>query len=61
MLQTACYFGVFISSISHEQYAEIWDLDEKDPFSKTEGGESVADVVSRLTNVLVQIERDFQG
>ncbi|KVI04045.1 hypothetical protein Ccrd_017653 [Cynara cardunculus var. scolymus] len=45
------YFGPSFELQSHEKYAEIWDLDEKDPFSKTEGGESVADVVSRLTNV----------
>lgn len=46
----------------HEQYSEIWDLDEKDPFMKPEeGGESVADVVSRLTNALLQIESEFQG
>ena len=40
----------------NEQYAEIWSLDEKDPFMKPEGGESVADVVSRLTSALLTIE-----
>lgn len=44
------------------QYPEIWDLDEKDPFKQPEeGGESVADVVSRLTNALTSIEKEFQG
>lgn len=55
------YFGPSFELQSHEKYAEIWNLDEKDSFSRTEGGESAADVASRLTNVLVQIERDFQG
>lgn len=46
----------------HDQYSEIWDLDEKDPFTKPEeGGESVADVVSRLTNALITVESEFQG
>lgn len=43
------------------KYTEIWDLDEKDPFMRPEGGESVADVASRLTSALVQIESEFQG
>nr|GMC85298.1 metal-independent phosphoserine phosphatase [Ipomoea batatas] len=43
-------------------YGMIWDLDEKDPFKQPEeGGESVADVVSRLTNALTSIEKEFQG
>lgn len=48
-------------AFSLQQYTEIWDLDEIDPFKKPEGGESVADVVSRLTSALVQIESEFQG
>lgn len=44
-----------------EQYPEIWALDENDPFMKPEGGESVSDVVSRLTNALITIESEFQG
>ncbi|KAI3781039.1 hypothetical protein L2E82_11038 [Cichorium intybus] len=55
------YFGPSFELQSHEKYTEIWDLDEKDPFMKPEGGESVADVASRLTNVLLQIESQFQG
>ena len=43
------------------QYADIWALDEKDPFQPPEGGESVADVVSRLTNALLTIEAEFKG
>ncbi|KAJ0489893.1 putative histidine phosphatase superfamily, clade-1 [Helianthus annuus] len=55
------YFGPTFELQSHEKYSEIWDLDAKDPFMKPEGGESVADVVSRLTSALVQIESEFQG
>nr|GEU56881.1 metal-independent phosphoserine phosphatase isoform X2 [Tanacetum cinerariifolium] len=56
------YFGHSFELRSHEKYSEIWDLDEKDPFMKPEeDGESVADVVSRLTSALVQIESEFQG
>lgn len=43
------------------QYPDIWALDEKDPFMQPEGGESVADVVSRLTNALVNMESQFRG
>lgn len=42
------------------QYQEIWDLDEKDPFMRPEGGESVDDVVSRLTTAIESIEAEFQ-
>ncbi|KAE9448655.1 hypothetical protein C3L33_19452, partial [Rhododendron williamsianum] len=45
----------------HEQYSVIWALDEKYPFEKPEGGESVSDVVSRLTKALITIESAFQG
>lgn len=45
----------------HEQYSVIWALDEKYPFEKPEGGESVLDVVSRLTKALITIESGFQG
>ncbi|XP_076914977.1 uncharacterized protein LOC143574175 [Bidens hawaiensis] len=55
------YFGPTFEHQSHDKYSEIWDLDEIDPFKRPEGGESVADVVSRLTNALVQIESEFQG
>ncbi|XP_071700575.1 metal-independent phosphoserine phosphatase [Rutidosis leptorrhynchoides] len=55
------YFGPLFELQSHDKYTEIWDLDEIDPFMKPKGGESVADVVSRLTSALVQIESEFQG
>ncbi|KAI3745274.1 hypothetical protein L1987_58384 [Smallanthus sonchifolius] len=53
------FFGPSFELQSHDKYSEIWDLDEKDPFMKPEKG--VADVVSRLTSALVQIESEFQG
>lgn len=43
------------------QYSEIWDLDAKDPFLPPEGGESVADVVTRLTSALALMESEFEG
>ncbi|KAA8535931.1 hypothetical protein F0562_028409 [Nyssa sinensis] len=43
------FFGPSFELMSHDKYQEIWALDEKDPFMQPEGGESVADVVSRLT------------
>ena len=62
MLLSSWYLIIIIVLLLYKQYAEIWDLDEKDPFMKAEeGGESVADVASRLTNVLLQIESQFQG
>ena len=44
-----------------KQYAEIWALDEKDPFMRPEGGESVDDVASRLAKAVATIEAQFQG
>nr|XP_043609591.1 uncharacterized protein LOC122581424 [Erigeron canadensis] len=55
------YFGPTFELQSHDKYTEIWDLDEIDPFMRPEGGESVADVASRLTSALMQIESEFQG
>ncbi|XP_058090673.1 uncharacterized protein LOC131237051 [Magnolia sinica] len=55
------YFGPTFELLSHEKYTEIWALDEKDPFMSPEGGESVADVVSRLTTALATMEAEFQG
>ncbi|KAJ6897279.1 hypothetical protein NC651_023217 [Populus alba x Populus x berolinensis] len=43
------------------KYAEIWALDEKDPFTRPEGGESVNDVATRLASALAIIESEFQG
>ncbi|KAJ8498021.1 hypothetical protein OPV22_008573 [Ensete ventricosum] len=55
------YFGPSFELLSHDKYAEIWSLDDKDPFLPPEGGESVADVVSRLAVALAAIEAEFQG
>ncbi|XP_072966502.1 metal-independent phosphoserine phosphatase [Typha angustifolia] len=55
------YFGPSFELLSHDKYAEIWALDEKDPFRSPEGGESVADVASRLATALSAIEAEFQG
>ncbi|VFQ78425.1 unnamed protein product [Cuscuta campestris] len=57
------YFGPSYELMSHEKYPEIWALDEGDPFARPDngGGESVADVVSRLANALTTIESAFQG
>ena len=44
-----------------KQYAEIWALDEEDPFKRPEGGESVEDVASRLAKAVLQMESQFQG
>ncbi|KAK9164947.1 hypothetical protein Scep_000138 [Stephania cephalantha] len=56
------FFGASFELGSHDRYPEIWALDEKDPFMRAEeGGESVADVVSRLTTAMVNIEKQFQG
>ncbi|XP_059654174.1 uncharacterized protein LOC132300898 isoform X2 [Cornus florida] len=55
------YFGPSFELMSHDKYAEIWALDEKDPFMQPEGGESVANVVARLTSALVTMESEYQG
>jgi broad specificity phosphatase PhoE len=39
----------------------VWALDKKDPFMPPEGGESVADVASRLAAALFAIETEFEG
>lgn len=54
-------FGPLFELMSHDKYPEIWDLDAKDPFTGPEGGESVADVVSRLANAIATIELEYQG
>lgn len=43
------------------QYPEIWALDEKDPFTRPEGGESAADVAGRLAHAMATMESEFQG
>ncbi|KAK9287147.1 hypothetical protein L1049_015558 [Liquidambar formosana] len=37
------FFGPSFELMSHDKYAEIWALDEQDPFVQPEGGESVVD------------------
>ncbi|XP_078174063.1 phosphoglycerate mutase family protein isoform X2 [Carex rostrata] len=54
------YFGT-LELLSHDKYAEVWALDEKNPFMPPEGGESVADVASRLRAALLATETAFQG
>ncbi|PIA46831.1 hypothetical protein AQUCO_01500401v1 [Aquilegia coerulea] len=55
------YFGPSFELQTHDKYSEIWTLDENDPFMGTEGGESVADVVSRLAIAMETLEKEFQG
>ncbi|XP_023532426.1 uncharacterized protein LOC111794603 [Cucurbita pepo subsp. pepo] len=55
------YFGPSFELLSHDKYAEIWALDEEDPFKRPEGGESVEDVASRLAKAVLQMESQFQG
>ncbi|XP_010436928.1 PREDICTED: uncharacterized protein LOC104720749 [Camelina sativa] len=55
------YFGPTFELKSHDKYPEIWALDEKDPFMGPEGGESAADVVSRLASAIASMESDFQS
>ncbi|KAM7257846.1 hypothetical protein ACFE04_013587 [Oxalis oulophora] len=55
------YFGPTFELQSHDKYSEIWALDEKDPFMRPEGGESVNDVASRLINTVATIESEYQG
>ncbi|XP_068669734.1 metal-independent phosphoserine phosphatase [Aristolochia californica] len=55
------YFGPSFELLSHDKYADIWALDEKDPFLPPDGGESVANVVSRLADALESLEAEFEG
>jgi len=55
------FFGPSFELMSHDKYAEIWALDEKDSFMRPEGGESVDDVASRLAKALAIMESEFQG
>ncbi|CAN0926109.1 Adenosylcobalamin/alpha-ribazole phosphatase [Linum grandiflorum] len=54
------YFGPSFELMSHDKYAEIWALDEKDPFLPPEGGESVNDVATRLSGVIARMESEFE-
>ncbi|KAJ0963834.1 hypothetical protein J5N97_028956 [Dioscorea zingiberensis] len=55
------YFGPLFELFSHDKYTEIWALDAKDPFMSPAGGESVADVASRLATALTAIESQYEG
>lgn len=55
------YFGPTFELLSHEKYPEIWAMDENDPFTKPEGGESVDDVASRLASAMATMESEYQG
>ncbi|MBA0743154.1 hypothetical protein Gogos_005869 [Gossypium gossypioides] len=55
------YFGPSFELLSHDKYTEIWAMDEKDPFTRPEGGESVADVASRLASAMATMESEYQG
>ncbi|TVU07188.1 hypothetical protein EJB05_47231 [Eragrostis curvula] len=53
------YFGPSYELLSHEKYADIWAVDEENPYFAPEGGESVADVASRLSQVLSSTDMEF--
>ncbi|WJX59887.1 hypothetical protein P8452_45160 [Trifolium repens] len=55
------YFGPSFELLSHDKYAEIWAIDEKDPLVGPEGGESVKDVASRLAKSMAVMESEFEG
>ncbi|NP_001131411.2 uncharacterized protein LOC100192740 isoform 1 [Zea mays] len=55
------YFGPSYELLSHDKYADIWSVDEAHPCMAPEGGESVADVASRFSAVLLSAETQFHG
>ncbi|KAL6214138.1 hypothetical protein ACLB2K_013576 [Fragaria x ananassa] len=55
------FFGPSYELKSHDKYNEVWSIDEKDPLMKPEGGESVADVASRIVEAVANMESQFQG
>ncbi|KAL6653159.1 hypothetical protein ACP70R_012084 [Stipagrostis hirtigluma subsp. patula] len=55
------YFGPSYELFSHDKYAEVWAVDEADPCTAPQGGESVADVASRLAAVLSSMETEFHS
>lgn len=55
------YFGPSYELLSHEKYAEIWAIDEENPYFAPEGGESVADVASRLSQVMSSTDMEFDS
>ncbi|KAF5449065.1 hypothetical protein F2P56_029549 [Juglans regia] len=55
------FFGPSLELTSHDKYQEVWALDEKDPFMRRDGGESVNDVASRLSKAMATMESEFLG
>ncbi|KAF5745806.1 metal-independent phosphoserine phosphatase isoform X1 [Tripterygium wilfordii] len=55
------YFGPSFELMSHDKYSEIWAVDEKDPFTRPDGGESVDDVASRLADAMTTMESEYEG
>ncbi|WVZ84003.1 hypothetical protein U9M48_031087 [Paspalum notatum var. saurae] len=55
------YFGPSYELLSHDKYADVWAVDEAHPYTCPKGGESVADVASRLSSVLSATETEFHS
>ncbi|KAJ1270335.1 hypothetical protein BS78_06G046000 [Paspalum vaginatum] len=55
------YFGPSYELLSHDKYADVWAVDEAHPYTCPVGGESVADVASRLSSVLSVTETEFHS
>ncbi|EFJ32765.1 hypothetical protein SELMODRAFT_85568 [Selaginella moellendorffii] len=55
------YFGPALELQSHLHYAEIWEIDARNPLVGPEGGESVADVAKRVAAVIPQLELQHEG
>ncbi|CAN6234364.1 unnamed protein product [Urochloa humidicola] len=55
------YFGPSYELLSHDKYAEVWAVDEAHPYMAPEGGDSVADVAHRLSDVLSFTEAEFHS
>ncbi|XP_051146745.1 uncharacterized protein LOC127262204 [Andrographis paniculata] len=55
------FFGPSYELKSHDKYPEIWAMDEINPFTQPEGGESVADVATRFTRALGMMESTFEN
>lgn len=61
-----CFFLVMPFALDcltclYQQYLEIWAVDEKDPFTRPDGGESVDDVASRLASAVETMESEYEG
>ncbi|KAG7978389.1 hypothetical protein I3843_05G080400 [Carya illinoinensis] len=52
-----CFFGPSLELMSHDKVT----LDEKDPFMRPVGGESVNDFASRLSKAMATMESEFMG